>query len=399
MFVIDAFGAPWHLDLSGLEEHLADSLRLLWSRAAVDTSTAEVGDTTDVRPFVVARAADGSVTVGDGIHLGSDDHLPYAVSRGLTLASLKRRVGDCVLLHAAGAALPDGSTVALVGPSGTGKTTASRALCQTLGYVSDETVAVEESGRVRAWTKPLSVVIDPTSRWEKLEHSPDELGLVRAPELLHLVAVIVLDRDPDLEGGPVLEQIGLVDAINDVLPQTSSLLQLESPLSRLSSLLTTGNGPWRLTYREVTECIDLVTAVARGTALPHSPPVTWEVAGDETVHEDTGDTARPRDERADLVGEHTVLRRAPHREAVTSEGQAIVLREQATTLLPGIAAAIWTALDSPRPVTELTVMVQADVGEHPQAAALVLGAIKDLVRAGVLVPIVETLARGGSDRQ
>ena len=207
VFVIDAFGAPWILDLSGLEEPLADSLRVLWSRAVVDTTTTELSESDDVRPFVVARSADGSVTVGDGIHHGSDEHLPYAVSRALTLASLKRRVGDCVLLHAAGAALPDGSTVALVGPSGTGKTTASRALCQTLGYVSDETVAVEESGRVRAWAKPLSVVIDPASRWEKLEHSPDELGLLRAPEALHLVAVIVLDRDPDLEGDPVLEQI------------------------------------------------------------------------------------------------------------------------------------------------------------------------------------------------
>ncbi|MEO6791297.1 MAG: hypothetical protein ABI187_10060 [Ornithinibacter sp.] len=395
MFVIDAFGAPWILDLSGLEEPLADSLRLLWSRAVVDTTTTELSESDDVRPFVVARSADGSVTVGDGIHHGSDEHLPYAVSRALTLASLKRRVGDCVLLHAAGAALPDGSTVALVGPSGTGKTTASRALCQTLGYVSDETVAVEESGRVRAWAKPLSVVIDPASRWEKLEHSPDELGLLRAPEALHLVAVIVLDRDPDLEGDPVLEQIGLVDAINDVLPQTSSLLQLESPLSRLSALLTTGSGPWRLTYREVTECIDLVTAVVSGTAPHDSLPLPWEVAGDETVHEDTEGSGRPSTERADLVGEHTVLRRSPYREAVTSEGQAIVLQGQATTLLPGIAAAIWMALDSPRPITELTAMVQADVGEHPQAADLVLAAVKDLVRAGTLAPIVETLTPEG----
>lgn len=138
-----------------------------------------------------------------------------------------------------------------------------------------------------------------------------------------------------------------------------------------------------------------MTAVVSGTAPHDSLPLPWEVAGDETVHEDTEGSGRPITERADLVGEHTVLRRSPYREAVTSEGQAIVLQGQATTLLPGIAAAIWMALDSPRPITELTAMVQADVGEHPQAADLVLAAVKDLVRAGTLAPIVETLTPEG----
>ena len=209
MFVIDAFGARWTLDLSGLEDPLADELRSLWSRATVDPSA--VAATDDAPLFVVARAADGSVDVGAGvtgkIHRGSDTDLPYTLSRALTLASIKRRAGQALMLHAAGVALPDGTTAALVGASGTGKTTASTVLCQTLGYVSDETVAVDPHGSVRAWPKPLSVAVDPGTRWEKHEKSPDELGLVRAPEQLQLGVVVILSRDPDLDGPPRLERI------------------------------------------------------------------------------------------------------------------------------------------------------------------------------------------------
>ena len=37
-----------------------------------------------------------------GRRLVDDDELPYAVSRALTMASIRRRTGECLMLHAAG---------------------------------------------------------------------------------------------------------------------------------------------------------------------------------------------------------------------------------------------------------------------------------------------------------
>ncbi len=390
MFVIDAFGAQWALDLSGLEEPLANSLRRLWSRARVTDGGTGLGE--DVQPFVVARAQDGTVTVGDAVHRGSDDDLPYAMSRALTLASIRRRAGRSLMLHAAGLALPDGSTVALVGASGTGKTTASRALGRALGYVSDETVAIDPDGRVRSWAKPLSVVVGPDSRWEKHEHSPDELGLLHAPEMLHLGAVVVLTREPGLDGPPVLEQIDLVDAMNLVLPQTSSLLELERPLSRLAALLTTGEGPWRLTYRDIEDCADLIVDVAgtsRGWAP--GPGLPWVSSQDEIVDPESMDLERTKAQRAEGVTRATVVRRCPHRDAVTSGAQTIVLRRAATTLLPGLASILWEALDGPREVAALVRDAEASFGVHPQSAAMVLETVRDLVRTGLVTARVDTL--------
>ena len=398
MFVIDAFGAQWALDLTGLEEPLASSLRRLWSRARVTPSATGTGIGDDVQPFVVARAPDGTVSLGEGVHRGSDDDLPYALSRALTMASLRRRAGRSLLLHAAGLALPDGSTVALVGASGTGKTTASRALGRALGYVSDETVAIDPDGRVRPWAKPLSVVVGPESRWEKHEHSPDELGLLRAPDVLHLSAVVVLFRDPGLAGPPVLEQIDLVTAIELVVPQSSSLLALERPLDRLATLLATGEGPWRLTYREIEDCTDLIVEVA-GTARARgaAPEVEWVSSQELSVDQRSEDMAETTGERAEGVTMSTVVRRSRHRDALTSEARTIVLHPAATTLLPGLASVLWEALDRPRTVAELVGDAEATMGRHPQSDAMVLETVRDLARARLVVSRVDTLDAAALD--
>ncbi len=140
---------------------------------------------------------DGGVEVDGTTHPTSDTDVPYRVSRQLTNASILRRSGQCVMLHAAGVASDDGGTVALVAASGTGKTTAARVLGRRLGYVSDETVAVEHDLTVRAYPKPLSIVVDPASPWVKHERSPDDLALRRPPHSLRLSAVVVLERSDD----------------------------------------------------------------------------------------------------------------------------------------------------------------------------------------------------------
>ena len=147
----------WTFDVSGLDDHLADRLLHLWDRALVAPDGGAAPP-----PFVVRRTQEGRVEV-DGLEQASDDRdVPYLVSRCLTIASIRRRSGSCVMLHAAGLATDDGGTVALVAGSGTGKTTAGRLLGRSLGYVSDETVAVEHDLTVRPYPKPLSIVTDPT---------------------------------------------------------------------------------------------------------------------------------------------------------------------------------------------------------------------------------------------
>ena len=247
MPVIDAFGATWAFDVSGLDEPLAEELLRLWDRALVPAVEPGRfgGPDPAPPPFVVRRTEEGLVEV-HGTALPTDDlDVPYRVSRALTTSSILRRAGQCLMLHAAGVAADDGGTVALVAASGTGKTTAARLLGRSLGYVSDETVAIEHDLTVRAHPKPLSIVVDPAEPTTKHERSPDDLGLQRAPGSLRLAAVVLLERRADVSA-PRLEPIGLIEAMGAVLPQTSALPSLDRPLDRLARVLATGHGPYRL---------------------------------------------------------------------------------------------------------------------------------------------------------
>ena len=378
MFVIDAFGARWTFDVSGLEPDLGAELLRLWERARVDADGGPGG-----RPFVVRRTEAGILEVDGALHRVPDDDLPYAVSRALTVASIHRRAGECLMLHAAGLATAGGGTVALVAASGTGKTTASRVLGLALGYVSDETITVEHDLTVRAYPKPLSVVVDPDAPHGKHERSPDELGLVRAPRELSLSATVLLRRSPDV-AAPVVEPIPLVEAMAEVLPQTSALPSLDRPLDRLAIALTTGHGPWRLTYRDIADCVDLVADLAHGR-FPDGPPheVTWTWLEGPTVSPPVG---------AREDGAPTTWTRAPFRDAVVSEGSAIVMLERVPVTLPDMAATVWLAAAEPATLADLVDAATAAHGPHPDAASLVRATVESLVERGLLLS-----APGGAD--
>ena len=122
-------------------------------------------------------------------------HMLSGLSQQVTLAAIEAARGRAWMLHAAGIATPDGAVVVLVGPSGRGKTTASRALGTVYGYVSDETVAIDDDGRVWPYRKPLSVIEDSGARRRQL--APSALGLQPLPDAeLRVAAVVLLDRDP-----------------------------------------------------------------------------------------------------------------------------------------------------------------------------------------------------------
>ena len=73
-------------------------------RRSARRALVEPGADGDQPPFVVRRTQKGWVEV-DGTEQQTDDpDLPYLVSRSLTVASIRRRSGSCVMLHAAGLA-------------------------------------------------------------------------------------------------------------------------------------------------------------------------------------------------------------------------------------------------------------------------------------------------------
>jgi hypothetical protein len=373
--LVDAFGSRWVLDVRG-DNDLTAMVEHLWARARIDGPGTE--DAEGAQRFPIARREDGAVEVDQAVHRVDDEDLPYVVSRALTLASIRRRTGECLMLHAAGLATPDGSTVALVAASGTGKTTAARTLGHRLGYVSDETVAVEHDLRVRAYPKPLSVVTDPRRPSTKHERSPDDLGLARAPDRLRLAATVVIERDPDLDA-PVLEPIGLVDAAALTLPQTSAVARLDRPLDRLARVLTAGHGPWHLRYAEVGDCADLVEDLAAGRAPGGVPEeVTWEWV-------DGRDLPDPGPSAASDPSLRSRVARGRFDDALVSEGAVLVLRDRVPMTVPGLAAALWQGCAEDVAVSDLVAVATDLLGPHPDAVRLVLDSVAVLVERGLVV--------------
>ena len=378
--LVDAFGAPWVLDVDGLGAPLAGRVRALWARAASGPAPDR-----EALPFVVARE-EGLFTIEGIPHRAADDEVPYLVSRAVTMASIRRRTGECLLLHAAGVSGSDGRTVALVAPSGTGKTTAARVLGAHFGYVSDETVAVEADRTVRPYAKPLSLVTDPDVPHDKSEAAPDELGLLRAPAGLRLVSVVVLDRDPAL-AGPRLEPIGLVEALAEVIPQTSALLTLPAPMETLVGALVSGGGPWRLSYSEIADCVDLVGSLLTGTASPDPDPLAWtSETGDEPVTDDAGPdpSEDPEDAPAVTLGPEVLLERTPFQHAVHSEGQSLVVRSRRPAVLPGLGSTVWRAAGAPTSVGRLVEVAVERHGAHPGAEEVLTATVQALLASGHL---------------
>jgi hypothetical protein len=343
--VIDAFGARWALDASALDPLARSRLDRLWARCRVPgVGSAAAG----VEPFVVT------------------DPDPYAVSRSITLASLRRRRGTAVLLHAAGLE-SQGRAVALVGASGAGKSTAALALGRELGYLSDETVAVEPDGSISPCPKPVSVVTDPSTPWDKHEESPDVLGLREVSGTAYLEAVVVLERDPVREV-PELAALPLVDAVLAVVAQSSSLPLLDRPLHRLAELMSRSGGPYVLRYAEIADCEGLVRDLLEHRERPAREPWTTTPGRDMVAAPRTGALARAR-----------------WRDALHGEGGSVVLVGEDVVRLGPVGQVLWGAAAEPVGIDEAVDAVIGALGAHPDADVLVRTGIDDLVRAGVLL--------------
>ena len=367
--VVSTIGVHWRLIL---DVPSADRARIArnWSRAVVAPERA-IAAPGGLEDFVVSPAFTGGLggmtvdTLGEG--------LDYAFSRSLTMASIKRRAGGALMFHAAGLTAPDGQAIVLVAGSGTGKSTASRILGRSLGYLSDETVAVEDDGRIAAYAKPLSLIPPDADPLAKLETGPDDLGLLPAHPDPRLGAVVMLERDAACPE-PVLEPVALIDALAGITPQTSSLLLLDRPLQRLAEAVCRGGGPWRLRYPEISQCVALITGLVDDLTHGRGPePIQWRAAGG-------GPEVRER--HPNQVDAR--YQRRPCLDAVESEGSVLIASSAAIMRLDGLGAALWLACAAPRTQADLVAVAERELGAHPEAPALVRGAVSALLEAEVL---------------
>lgn len=339
--VVEALGVPVGIPVTGTT---AERLRGQWSRSLTDRPAHSVVDIT---------------------HLSVDDEITtdYAITTLVTMAALDATAGLRINLHAGAVSDDSGRVLAVIGPSGSGKTTAIARLGTRLGYLSDETVSLDDSLRVHGHPKPLSVIADPGTPQVKRSVSPDEAGLLHPPAEPRLHRIVLLHRGEDDSG---LVPLAPAYAIAEMVEQTSSLAQLEHPLRRVAELIDACGGVWGLHYREIEARLDELVGL-----LDHDPQP--EVA---RAHHPAGSLA----EAAPVE-----WCRAPWLDAVEYDDELVVMVGAEVRVLAGLGLVLWLALDVPRSTDELIAVTTAELGEHPEAEALVNGALALLASDGVLV--------------
>ena len=351
--VIAALGVRVGLVCDGLD---ADA------RTAVDEAWTDAATT---------GAADIEVVADAG---GSIRSLLSSLSQRVTLAAIEAQRGRLWMLHAAGIALPDGRVVALVGPSGRGKTTASRVLGEAYGYVSDETVAVDSSGRVHPYRKPLSIIEPGES--EKAQRSPSVLGLGRLPDgELQLAGIVVLDRREGVSGA-VVSDVDLGDALEELVAQSSYLTNLPAPLRTIAAHVASVGGVRRVSYTDAAALVSVLPELA--VESPSRPRVSKPVSlGGSAVVGSSPDR---------------VFRRvAPLDELPLADPDRLALfhvdaaHAGTVRVLAGIAPALWRAADG----VGLEALVDAAISAYgapgdKDATVAVEAAVDELVAADVL---------------
>ncbi|OWP20278.1 hypothetical protein CBF90_14520 [Microbacterium sp. AISO3] len=307
-----------------------------------------------------------------------------ALSQAVTLAAIEARRGELWMLHAGGLADDEGNVVAVVGPSGRGKTTATRALAAHYGYVTDETVGITDDGTVLPYRKPLSIIEDPAG--EKAQRSASELGLrPLAARPLRLSAIVLLHRVPGGPEVPVLESCALGDVLPELVEQTSYLADLPAPLHRIAAHVAAIGGVHRVTYSEAeTLAAALAPLFRRGDVVATLPvadakPLTAEV---ETDLDPATGTTWWRGAHLDAIALGSPTDGAGERLALLQPEPA---GGATLHIIDGIGPALWRAADG-RSARALAEAVVAAHGAPPRGdAEAVVGAALDALGAADVV--------------
>ena len=192
-----------------------------------------------------------------------------SLSIDVTLAALEQRAGEVLMLHAAGLATDEGRVVVLVGPSGRGKTTASRVLGRDFGYVSDESVGIEADGTVLPYRKPLSIIEDHDHL--KAQRSPTRARTPATPDRpLRVAALVLIERDAGV-AEPRVERLDPAEGIVGLAEQASYLGRLPHPLRTLWSHVAAVGGVHRVTYSDAAISRAGIATLAGRAAEPRRP--------------------------------------------------------------------------------------------------------------------------------
>lgn len=264
--VVHGLGASVPITLAGSRSaELADAVHAAWSRCL-----APPPDALAAAP-VHAALLDGDEPAppdeGDTRVVGSSDlaRLLQTLTQAVTTSLIAARTGHLLMLHAGGVALPDGRSLVMVAPGGTGKTTLTRRLASgsaaPLGYLSDETIGIDPvTGVIHPYPKPLSLR-PPQGHGPKLETSPDALGLGAAPAGARVAQVVLLRRPHDHDRPASLTPLPILDALVALTPETSALARLPRPLHTFEELLERLPAVRLVEYAEGAEVAPLLRAL------------------------------------------------------------------------------------------------------------------------------------------
>jgi len=327
-----------------------------------------------------AEAKDGDVK---SITLRSAEELAERLMSEITVGAISGLSGQALMLHASAVALDDGRVIGFVGPSGRGKTTASQALGRAHDYVTDETLAVRPDGSVVPYPKPLSIGLRPEP---KRAQPASALGMrPTVADDLRLAAIVLLDRRGDVDQ-PYVETVGLVDALRDLVPQTSYLAALDRPLRVLAELVASTGGVRRVVYAEADTLPGLLDDIL-ATEQPGQPTLSDVVAayrrdcdcfaqllpGAPILTEDpVGAMVRPGS-----------YQRSNQTDALMVDDQLVVLLRYDVFVLEGLGPIVWLAADLLLE-DELLQVVLRQLPEGVDPAAAVSAALSQLVDAGLL---------------
>jgi hypothetical protein len=286
------------------------------------------------------------------------------------------------MLHASAVALDDGRVIGFVGPSGRGKTTVSRELGRTYGYVTDETLAVRMDGSVLAYPKPLSIGSWPGVKATK---PASALGLLGAPaDDLRLAALVLLDRRPDVER-PFVESVPIIEALSELVPQTSYLSALESPLRTLLDAIVATGGVRRVVYSEASSLPPLIDEVLRPSE--QDAPVLTNVAKMSQRDCDCFSGLIEPLPDSSSVDRPDAYWRGTYIDALRVDESLVVFVSGRVVVLSGVGPILWLAADG-LTEAELRVIALRQLPEPPAGVdvdAVISEALRSLTEASILV--------------
>lgn len=342
------------------------------------------GDGADEPDHVIHAGVSSGPHLVDGswvIRANSPVELAQRITSEVTIGAIGGLRGEAIMLHASAVALDDGRVIGFVGPSGRGKTTAAQALGRAYGYVTDETLAVRVDGSVIAYPKPLSI-----GSWPgvKATEPASSLGLRQVPAVdLHLAAIVLLDRRTGIER-PFVESVPTVEALSELVPQTSHLPALARPLRALLNAIVATGGVRRVVYSEASSLPSIIEDVL--AAAEDQTPMLTDV-GSLSQRECDCFSRRDEGDAPAAVDAPGAYWRTTYADALLVDDALLVLVPGRVVVLAGVGPALWFAADglTREELQQAALRELPEPGPDVDVATVVSEALERLVEEGILV--------------